>query len=233
MSGLAKDATRPDAQPADEGETRIRLSLSEIEALGTKAARATGFEWGLAEEAGWATARLAELGLEAPELLLGLLEAPRGAAPRPVAGGWGGAGRPLCPIMAGAAVADHAGLPGGPLSGVLELGPLLCPAFLLPFAARAAARRGSPLLVGTATTTALVRPRSAPALFDPGPWQSGRPETVTIAVATDDGRDPAPRRARQHVPLSVWSRLDRLALGTTVPPSARSRAGAGAAHDDD
>lgn len=213
-------------------EERIRLSLSEIEALATKAARAAGFEWGLAEEAGWATARLAELGLAAPELLLKLLEGPRRGAPRPGAGGWANAGRPLCPIATGAAVADHAGLAEGPLSEPLELAPLSCPAFLLPFAARAAARRGLPLLVRAGSAVSLVRPRLAPALLDSASWNAGRQAPVTLAEAAADLPGAEPTAARQEISLSVWARLDRLALGTTVPPSARSRAGAGAAGDD-
>jgi len=213
-------------------EESLRLSLSEIEALGTKAARAAGFDWGLAEEAGWATARLAELGLEAPELLLRLLEAPRGAAPRPAAGRWAAAGRPLCPILTGAAVADHAGLPDGPLAGPLLLAPLPCPAFLLPFALRAAARRGTPLLVTAGAATALARPRPPAILLDPEGWNAGEEEGVTLAPAAEGAPRPVPSPARQDIPVSVWTRLDALALRTTVPPSARSRAGAGAAGED-
>lgn len=223
-------------------EQYIRLSLSEIEALGTKAARAAGFDWGLAEEAGWATARLAGLGLEAPELLLRLLEAPRGATPRPGAGHWGtghwgtghwgAGGQPLCPILAGAAMADHAGLPDGPLAGPLLLAPLPCPAFLVPFAARAAARRGTPVLVTAGAAAALAPLPPAPLLLDPGPWNDGGRQAVTIAVAREVRALPTPPPPRQDIPLSIWARLDALALQTTVPPSTRSRAGAGASGDD-
>lgn len=213
-------------------EQSIRLSLSEIEALGTKAARAAGFDWGLAEEAGWATARLAQLGIEAPELLLRLLEAPRGARPRPAAERWAAAGRPLCPILTGAAVADHAGLPDGPLPGPLLLDPLPCPAFLVPFTARAAARRGTPLLVTAGAAVALAPPSPTAILLDPGLWNDAGRQAVTIAVARASTALPRPPPPRQDIPLSVWTRLDALALRTTVPPSARSRAGAGASGDD-
>ncbi|MGC1487905.1 MAG: DUF3726 domain-containing protein, partial [Albidovulum sp.] len=65
-----------------------RYSQSEIEALGIKAARGAGYDWGMAEEAGMAARWLAHEGLPGPELLLACLQAPRGQAPVIGAAGW-------------------------------------------------------------------------------------------------------------------------------------------------
>ena len=56
------------------GRNLVRLSLPEIESLVVKAARGAGYNWGIAEEAGFAVRWLARTGLPGPEILLAHLQ---------------------------------------------------------------------------------------------------------------------------------------------------------------
>jgi len=206
--------------------TGAALSLGEIEALGQKAARGAGLDWGLAEEAGWAARMLSASGLPGPELLALALAGGPGAAPRVAPGAWRGDG-PLCPVRTGAALADFAGLPAGLSDDGMRIDTVRTPALLLPFVVLAAARIGRPLaldwgtgqgLAGGGTLSAagdVMAPVAAVtlALAARGPETGGQPPRCAVA--------PEPRAA-----------LEALALDTTVPPSDTSRADAGAGGDD-
>ena len=202
------------------------LSLGEIEALGQKAARGAGLDWGLAEEAGWAARMLAASGLPGPELLALALAGGPGRAPTVGPGGWQGDG-PLCPVRTGAALADFAGLPAGLSDAGLRIDPVRAPALLLPFVALAAARIGRPLAVDWGGGQGLAGHGTLTA--------AGYVMTPVAAVAvTRSARGPEtgaqpPRRA---VAPEARAALEALALDTTVPPSDTSRADAGAGGDD-
>lgn len=216
--------------PAADGPP-VRLSLPEIESLCLKAARGAGRDWGLAEEAGWAAAWLAARGLPGPELMLAWLCAPPGAAPLPQPGTWTAAtDAALCPVATGAALADFAGLPEGDPAPELRLAPVRVPTLLLPFLARVAAQRGTALRIEGAGGTVVVTPQGE--LAGELAPQAGA-EAIPLRLAPA----PPPATAMAAPPnltidRTAWRRLDAFALATTVPPSDRSRAGAGAGGTD-
>ena len=219
--------------------TAIALSRNEVLALCTKAARGAGFGWGLAEEAGAAAAWLWAAGIDGPGVLAAHLATARdwaSHAPARAPQDWRAPhGLPACPVALGAALADHADLPGGPLPGSrLALGPVAAPLLLLPFVHAVAVGRGRMCtLVGDeATYVHDLRDRWAAAATAGlgGPVQ-------TLVLTVTDGTMPTTAPAgppRRTTPAATVQALEALALNTTVPASAASRAGAGpATHDSD
>ena len=113
----------------------MSFSLNEIEAMGKRAARGAGLDWGIAEEAGKATRWLTAHGLPGPELLAELLTRNEGKsydelAPVSADGVWLAKSGRLCPLIAGAALSDRATeLAAG---RAFELGPIAFPLLLAP-----------------------------------------------------------------------------------------------------
>ncbi len=95
----------------------MSYSLSEIEALGKKAARGAGFSWGEAEEAGQALRILAASGLPAAQLFAAYLQTGLGD-------------EASCPIRLGCALLDGA---------APDISGCTAPSLLMPFIARLAA----------------------------------------------------------------------------------------------
>lgn len=113
----------------------MRLTLSEVEATATRAARGAGFSWGLAEEAAFAAHWLVEQGIDGLALLLARLDLGTLEPAVMATGRWTGPG-PLCPIATGASLGDAFDLPEGLASGALSLSQTAIPALMLPFLAR-------------------------------------------------------------------------------------------------
>jgi hypothetical protein len=237
VNALANDPTRHGTPVPSLPDGRARISLAEVEAVCAKAARGAGLSWGLAEEAGAAARWLAAQGLPGPELLARHLEACEHkpwaqAAPLIDGRAWRarGGGR-LCPLAAGTALCDRAGLADGPGGEPLVMRNVASPALVLSFASFAAARLGASLAVEWDGVQALVTGGGLAALT--GLEDLEAPQTgalrLTMLPAAQTTRQPCDGRV---VELSLWRRLDRLALLTTVPPSERSRADAGAATTD-
>ena len=90
----------------------MTLSLNEVEALAKKAARGTGYPWGIAEEAGKAVRWLCAADVNGCAALAAYLPECDGAdlsARTPVQGkAWTSRGDRLCPLLAGAALSDLA-----------------------------------------------------------------------------------------------------------------------------
>jgi len=230
------DPTRSVSAPVAQDGARVCLSLSEINALCFKAARGSGLSWGEAEEAGWAAAWLTRAGLTGPSILLNWLEeCDRLAGPLPVPCHWQARTGPLCPLRTGIALADHAGLPEGPGEDSLQIESVAHPRLILPFVARTATRLDLPLRIGwVGADLTLDTAGNGPVTVSPGE-DAGTPVDLWIAVAAR----PAPNEQKtdcavppQGIALTDWQALDALALRVTVPPSDASRAGAGAAGDD-
>ena len=213
----------------------VVLSLSEVEALALKAARGAGYSWGLAEEAAFATRWLCEQGLDGLRVLAdhldGLLTS--GQAPLPPqmhALQWRAADTtPLCPIMTGAAINDHFGLPEGPRQGGLTIGPVAFPALMLPFVAIAAAREKVAAVLGWARCKVIVADGALLALEGNAACNVAQSINLTvIARAT-----PAPRPfAGLPTKPDTGHLLAGLAHRTYVPATDQSRRGAGAAGTD-
>ncbi|MGR3461866.1 MAG: DUF3726 domain-containing protein [Roseovarius sp.] len=231
------DPTRSASAPDGHQTATVRLSLSEINALCFKAARGAGLGWGEAEEAGWAAAWLSRAGFAGPEIILGwLADAATLARPAPSPGRWAARARAHCPLRTGAALADFAGLPEGPGAETLIVEHVAHPLVTLPFVARAAGRLDLGLSIGWAGFDVVLNATGRMSAFAMPGRDHRAPTIITIAPK----HDPAPPDAARHhetatvagVALGDWQALDALALRITVPPSPQSRAGAGAAGDD-
>lgn len=232
------DPPCPEAAPVGERPTErpVRLSLSEINALCFKAARGAGLDWGEAEEAGWAAAWLSRAGLPGPSITLALLmQAPDLARPRPAPQHWNAITGAQCPLRCGIALADFAGLPEGPGAGTLHVARVATPLMLLPFAARAAGRLGTGLRVTWDQHEALLHAVDVAPRLDPAGQEGAQPADVAITAVAPTTPGETAQGARPPIPaisLDDWRALDALALRITVPASAQSRAGAGAAGTD-
>lgn len=227
-----------DVVPAAIPKTaRILMSRNEIATLCFKAARGAGMSWGHAEEAGQAAAWLALYGLDGPKSLAAHLQGAAGKSWQDVCpdvrpGLWEtAAGTPLCPISLGATLCDFAALPDLPLANEgLETGPVSRPLLVLPFLSAVAEALGKP-----------VRLSWPGGDIDLGP--EGQISGATEALAKAETERLLIRTCtlvgettRKPVMAPVGSEtlefLNALAMKTTVPPSDRSRAGAGGGTSD-
>lgn len=229
------DPTRS-GPPVATGQS-ARLSRNEIEQLCQKAARGAGMSWGLAEEAGFAAGWLAMQGLDGPAALLAQLNAADGRAWDeicPVVGARefrAADGGHLCPIALGSALCDHLALSQTQCDS-LRIGPVTNPILLLPFLADMARTRQQGILMDWPGGTVTVGAAGATS----GDIAALRRATLVEAhLKTATG--PAPSAAGPPTPPTVSADtlggLNAFAMRTTVPASAASRAGAGAAGDND
>jgi hypothetical protein len=216
-----------------------RTSLNEIEAMGRKAARGAGMSWGLAEEAGKAVRWLALNGRPGLAALVRLLEGQDGtpyerlrphveeAAGNPL---WRAGGGTLCPIAAGAALADLAAEIGAPPGIALER--VAEPLLLLPFLARAARYEGRAFALEAGGETVPLYP-DGPA-GGPVPTLEGAMPARVFAW-TAERNSPPPEQSVRGVAVEdeLWTRAGRFAERTYVPASDASRlSGAGAGLTD-
>lgn len=208
----------------------MNLSLGEVEATAKKAARGAGYPWGLAEDAATATRWLCAQGLDGCAALAALLSTTDGAdlarhTPQPGAEPWRAPGGTLCPLIAGAALSDHA---AALASAPRHLAQIAQPILLLPFAAQAARALAQPVRItwpdGHATTDGTQLHLTA----EPGP-------TAAHVTASCEGTGPPPRPAcdRATPAPAAWDTLLALAHRTYAPATDESRRkGAGDAPPD-
>jgi len=126
----------------------VSRSLNEIGLLCKRAARGGGLDWGLAEDAARGARWSASLGLPGPAMLATRLERLDGRSldalsPDVTTDVWRAASGSLCPLAAGAALADRAArlAAGGPIT----LRDPACPLLVLAFANDAAEQLGTPV----------------------------------------------------------------------------------------
>lgn len=207
----------------------MSYSLNETEALCRKAARGAGYAWGLAEDAGRAARWLEARGLLGLQALAGLLEECEGIAlarMTPRIGEVWQADLPLCPIIAGAVLADHAHLLA---EAPVRLGRVRHPLLLLPFVA-AALRAGGQAEVVWADARIAVVPEGVAV-----EGVLGASDVAGVSVALADAAPPVPltRRTRCDIPEALYTRLNTFAARTYAPATEASRlAGAGAGLTD-
>ena len=207
-------------------------SLNEVETIAWKAARGAGYPWGIAEEAASAMRWLAGRGIDGCPQLASLLERTDGSSlddwspdPGEI---WSAPGGALCPLLAGAALSDHAcRLQQCPL----EFGRMASPVLFLPFAGWAAARIGASLRMSWSGGSSFTDGAGLALQDDPGPELDG----MLVAVS---GEMPEPRfgAGRAFPDPQAWDRLDGFARRVHAPASETSRRfGAGAVDgiDDD
>ncbi len=210
------------------------LSLGEVEALALKAARGAGLDWGLAEEAAFATRWLVELGIDGLALLaahLGGLAAEPKATLAVSARQWHSPDAlTLCPIVLGAALSDHFDLPEGAAFGVTQATDVAYPTLVLPFLANAGARSGVIVTVEWGETQVLLSDGSLLALAGAeGLLATCAPD---IRVTAKPKWLAATGNQRPAVSASTVDTLNRLAFRTYVPASDQSRRDAGTVETD-
>jgi hypothetical protein len=208
-------------------------SLNEIESQIKKAARGAGLSWGLAEEAGRAARWLEAHGLRSTPSFAALLEREICRSLEVSATTDGGehwrASGVLCPIVAGAALADRAAeIAGGK---VVTMGPIARPLLLAPFAAAVADAAG--VGIALAWPAALLVFERAGARLEATREALNSMSASQVSCRRAAGDAPGRRLAVEikSVPVddAIWSRLDAIAHRTYVPASEASRLkGAGA-----
>ncbi|SFM67736.1 DUF3726 domain-containing protein [Shimia aestuarii] len=201
----------------------MTFSLNEVEAMAKKATRGAGYPWGLAEEASKATRWLCAQGIDGVAVLARVLARRQGCAAKgmedclPCAD---------CPIGMGLALSDEAAqLVSTPKS--FEAAPV--PVFLLPFAAMAARRLG---------TTVMVRGDGFEAVTNGARLSLRGAVPVAAAVQVMAGGelgDVAALATRATPDPEAWDMLSALAHRTYAPATEESRllgAGAGTTDND-
>lgn len=237
MMQAAGDQTRGDSTPFFTGGQSASLSRNEVAALCMKAARGAGMSWGMAEEAGFAASWLTAIGLDGPRHLLDHLTEAQGRewgdlCPVVTPGAWNPApGRSMCPIALGATMSDHAALPTGLSAGPIRVGPVDHPLLLCPFlAAIANDARGVVVVEWDGGSLDVDAQGASPrAAFSALEGRCG----VTLTLSIRQGETVAPTgMSVPAIAAETIIALNAFALRTTVPASAASRAGAGAATGD-
>jgi hypothetical protein len=209
-------------------------SLNEIEAQLRKAARGAGLSWGLAEEAGKAGRWLAMHGLDGLPAFAALYEQNDGRryaemSPLGSEGEWRASAGSLCPLIAGAALADRAERIAA--GETVQLATVDWPVLLAPFAAMVA--------VATGAAIVLEWPGVRFAFGDGGVRLAAAADIATMPSAPRASCGPLsgtvlgsllkPKIAGTVVAPEIWARLDAFVQRTYVPASEESRLkGAGA-----
>lgn len=185
--------------------------------MARKAARGAGYDWALADEAGWACVTLCEAGIDGVGALAGLLEAGGAefAGDLDVSGAvWRRGSGHVCPVYAGAVVCDRTALAGGSL--VIE--DVLSPLVLLPYL-RAATRGTEGAIAVTAgqghamIDTATIDVRMA---FPDGP--------ARVEIALTDISPRVSKSATRATPdPAAWGTLTTYAHRTYAPATEASR----------
>ncbi len=207
------------------------VSLNEVESLSLKAARGAGMSWGLAEEAAHAARWLAARGWAWDRSLVALLER-RNQIAAPMKAGHdirSRQGLAICPIHAGAAMADllH-------VHESVTLYDVLSPIWLVPFAHRRTGEHRSVEVTwsGGACSISAGGAGGAEALgIQDAPLDWIRVELKVDVISRPSAADVIP--AGVAADPAVWAALEQWAARTYVPASLQSRlAGAGAGLSD-
>lgn len=215
----------------------VRYTLAEIEALGRKAARGSGFGWGLAEEAGKATRWLVSHDLPGAEILAKLLTRNDGKAfealcPIESARPWQARSGELCPLIAGASLSDRAEQLG--TADGITLGLTAYPMLVLPFVGRAADRTGRCIEITWPGVRVCCLPGDGVVIAgESAALSAPAVNGLTVRAAQPGpGSKRLPRSVSRGVEADAWATLTRLAERTLVPATESSRAGAGAGTRD-
>ncbi|MEJ6398977.1 DUF3726 domain-containing protein [Yoonia sp. 208BN28-4] len=211
-------------------------SLNEIDALAKRAARGAGLSWGMAEEAGRAVRWLAAHDLDGITALADVLQTNDGrptadTAPIVTTGAWTSQSGQMCPLAAGAAMADLAD--AFPPERGYDLAGVQHPILIVPFAAMVARHRQHAIKVAY-DTVRLVTDGVGLAIMD----ENGRRDVYEGHVKitfTDTPHSYDPPRQRGRVAADGWARLNTFAQRTYAPATEESRrlgAGAGLADND-
>ena len=192
----------------------MSYSLNEVEATAKKATRGAGHAWGLAEEAGKAARWLCAQGLDGCGALARSLAA-GGAAPDVAQPGWCARGPVLCPLQAGAALADRA---QALQRAGLTIGPVGEAVMLFPFAALVSRALRRTVVLDWESGVAVIGPErlELTGMLPDAP--------VMLTCRTGGALDrPQPRAARAAPDPADWAALLHLAHRTYAPATEESR----------
>ena len=212
-----------------------RLTLSETESHLRKAARACGLDWGIAEEAGKSARWLAAFNLPGPENMYRHLCGLRGLDYRDFAPNcdfepWQASGGILCPVVAGAALADRSAtmLAGQPI----KLGRTAYPLLLAPALGQAARFHQTAFIACWAGVRLDCYADGLTISGKPGRLEAA--EVPSVCCCREDISSPElePSPDAYAIDYDLFRHIDALAFETYVPASDRSRAGAGAGLTD-
>lgn len=225
----ANEFTAATSRPA----LAVRLSRTETETLCYKATRGAGYSWGLAEEAAFAAGWLCANGIDGTAALLAALIEPTLAAPEMTPERWSnGDGAPLCPLMTGAALSDHAISVFSSSEGRLWIGPLFKPVLLLPFLAQCASALGGSIAVAFGDHEIRVGKAISADERALAAQDAASISTLELRLLPEEVEPDPAQQFAGALPLTIAA-LDALALRTTVPASEQSRkSGAGAGNSD-
>ena len=214
----------------------MSFALNEVEATAKKATRGAGYTWGMAEEAAKATRWLCANGIDGSKALATVLAQADGVelgkmAPSDLSDDWTAEADAMCPLMAGAALSDFAGIGAACEVNIVDV---VAPVMLLPFAAMAARQLGQAVMVewdgvGAVTNGSVLSLEGANgALF------INTAARVTIRAGARTGQ-PMPQQTRATPDDADWATLNKFAQCTYAPATEESRlkgAGAGLSDND-
>jgi hypothetical protein len=205
------------------------VSLNEVESLSLKAARGAGMSWGLAEEAAHAARWLAVCSWAWDRSLVALLERrDQIAAPMLVGHDIRSSrqGLAICPIHAGAAMADllH-------VHESVTLYDVLSPIWLVPFAHRRTGEHRSVEVTWSGGACSISAGGAEALGIQDAPLDWIRVELKVDVISRPSAADVIP--AGVAADPAAWAALEQWAARTYVPASLQSRlAGAGAGLSD-
>ena len=210
-------------------------TLAEIEFYLRKAARAMQLDWGICEEAGKAARWLAAFDLPGPELLLAQLQqienkTYRDFIPDCSQVPWQSPCGLVCPIIAGAALADRS---AQMLEGkVFELAGVTRPLLLAATVGQAARCHQTVFTTSWAGVSV--------SCYENGLSIDGNRDDLLLAKVDrvscrqNEGSTPQqlPSTMAYSIDENIWKQIDALAFLTYAPATEESRAGAGAGLTD-
>ncbi len=213
----------------------MQYSLAEIDAVSKKAARGSGFSWGLSEEAGKAVRYLCSFQLPGPQLLadyLQQIQRPEFVTGPPVftPASWSSSLDCLCPLSSGAALADL--ITTFNSDRPLQLRDCASPLLMAAVTAIAITRQQRSLSFQWNTVRLTLHPQG---LDREGPQDellSPMVSEVLVTVVPSTGAAIGPAVLPAEVDEVSWQQLNDLAFRTYVPSSETSRAGAGSKLSD-
>ena len=212
----------------------VRLSRTETETLCYKATRGAGYSWGIAEEAANAVGWLCANGIDGTAVLLAAIVAPTVNAPDTSNDFWVSSdGKPLCPLMTGAALSDFATSIFAANDDHLQVGPVWQPVLLLPFMAQCAATMGGSIAIEWDGRKLVVGNGIKTDAETLSTFLSASIATISLSLSGDLFDPDSTMTSFALASPHTIAALDALAMRTTVPATEQSRnSGAGAGTSD-
>ena len=210
----------------------MSYSLNEVEAIVKRATFASGYSWGMAEEAAKATRRLCMFGFDGCEIVgstlkLQFTKAIDRHSPRCDGHEWRGEGK-LCPLVTGAALSDFS---SRLLVNPIVIRNIAIPKMILPFVSQASTALNKALTIQLANSPELKCIVSAEDIEQSGEFPTN--EADLIVRIEGEIEQPIRKVFRVKPGFDSWTILNELADLTYAPVTDESRKlGAGSELED-